>query len=230
MAVTKELVCLANSRKHGGRCVAGIEIESNNWIRLVSASVSHEVSPRERQYLGGVEPAVLDIVSMSVVAPRPDGFQRENWLLDPAVRWQKEGRVGWTELCSLEQRPERLWVNGYQTAAGCNDCVPVEHRDSLVDSLKLIRVESVTLNVSPALPHATDKRPRVRARFEYGNEEYELKVTDPVYEERLRAKVVGSFQLGESYLTVSLGEEFKGHFYKLVASIVERDDVEPGGG
>ncbi|MCA1604853.1 MAG: hypothetical protein LC775_05125 [Acidobacteria bacterium] len=177
MVVTKKLVCLANSRKHNGRCIAGIEIESKKWIRPVSNRSGHEVSVLERQYRNGVEPQVLDLISVSLVEARPIEFQRENWLLDPAVRWLKVGRIGWGGLCTLEQstleqRPRGLWINGYNTSAGVNDCVPAEQKEMLVDSLKLIRVGGVTIEVSPAHPMSTDPKPIVRARFRHVSSEY----------------------------------------------------------
>ncbi|MFI6032429.1 dual OB domain-containing protein [Amycolatopsis magusensis] len=228
MATTKKLVCLANSRKPGGRCVAGIEVfdGSKSWIRPVSDRPQHAVSEVERQYRNGAEPQVLDIVSVPLLKPRPDGFQRENWLLDPAVRWQKVGRVGWHDLLGLEQHPESLWINGDHTSAGCNDRVPVGRKYTLKDSLKLIRVDGVTIQV---LSWSTNQKLKVRARFVHARTAYGLRVTDPVYEEKFQAKGPGNYRLTESFLTVSLAEEFEGYYYKLVAGIIERADVEPDG-
>src|SRR5688572_20697011 len=65
MGGTKRIVCLANSRKLSGRCVAGIEIvdsQLSGWIRPVSVRQSHEVSEIEREYRDGSDPQVLDIV------------------------------------------------------------------------------------------------------------------------------------------------------------------------
>lgn len=229
--MTKELVCLANSRKNSGRCVAGIEIldGSKRWIRPVSDRPSQEVSEVERQYWNGAEPQVLDVISVPLLKPEPDDFQRENWLLDPAVCWRKVGRIGWRDLCGLEQHPESLWINGYHASAGANDRVPAGQEHTLVDSLKLIRVDNVTMQVSPARPWSTSQRPTVQARFRYARSEYALNVTDPVYEEKVRAKGLGEYQLAESFLTVSLGKAFNGYCYKFVAAIVERADVESGG-
>ncbi len=50
---TKRIVCLANSRKLQGRCIAGRELVSGKpaaWIRPVSDREHEEVSEYERQY------------------------------------------------------------------------------------------------------------------------------------------------------------------------------------
>ncbi|MFE2754595.1 hypothetical protein ACFXGA_21610 [Actinosynnema sp. NPDC059335] len=225
------MVCLANSRKNSGRCVAGMVIGRGGpeWVRPVGGRPGHEVSAVERRYADGAEPEVLDVIAVPLIRRRPFGVHRENWLFDPAVRWERVGRIGWDALCRFEERPRGLWVDGHHTSAGVNDRVPVELRDRLLDSLRLIRVPRVTIEVSPAHPRASTRLPVVRARFRYAGSTYALKVTDPMCEERFRAAGLGNHRLGESFLTVSLGEEFQGSFFKLVAAIVERPGAGRGG-
>ncbi|MFF9673891.1 hypothetical protein ACF1GS_19715 [Streptomyces eurythermus] len=147
VATTKQLICLANSRKHRGRCIAGIDIKSNTWIRPISSRPGHEVSESERTYQNGAEPRMLDVISMQLLRPRQSGYQRENWILDSSVRWTKLGQIGWADLYRMEQHPTQLWINsGDSTARGLNDRVPVEREGEITDSLKLIRVDSLRIN------------------------------------------------------------------------------------
>jgi len=100
----------------------------------------------------------------------------------------------------------------------------------MADSLKLIRVGHVTLQVHVPGAAFGDSKRVVRARFRHAGSEYALRVTDPEYERAYLAKSNGMHELGESFLTVSLGEPHSnGYAYKLVAAIVERAKIETGG-
>ncbi|WP_078971731.1 dual OB domain-containing protein [Streptomyces sp. WM6368] len=230
MTLVKTIVCLANSRKLSGRCVAGMLADgSGEWVRPVSARPNREVSPYERQYADGTDPSVLDIVSVGLVRPQPHDFQSENWLLNPTFFWNKIGRVDWRGLVGLEQRPSALWINGSSTYHGNNDRIPIEEAVTLPDSLNLIRATGLTLQVHT--PGATfgDQRQVLRAHFSYAGNSHILRVTDPEYEREYLPKPEGFYELGESFLTVSLSEPYEGHVYKLVAAIIERVKVQAGG-
>src|SRR4051794_23996894 len=121
LSENKIIVCLANSRKHSGRCVAGIELVDGivgDWIRPVSARSGREVSEHERQYEDGSDPDVLDVISVPVLERIPEEFQTENWLLDPKYYWTPVGRAGWEDLLDLESPVGALWINGYETTHG----------------------------------------------------------------------------------------------------------------
>lgn len=94
MAVTKRIVCLANSRKLQGRCVAGVELtggRAREWVRPVGDREHQAVSEHERQYRDGSDPRLLDIIDVPLLEHRPKDYQRENWLLDPKKYWKKAG-------------------------------------------------------------------------------------------------------------------------------------------
>jgi hypothetical protein len=80
MNYIKKIVCLASSKKPGGRCVAGKEIADDDdaqWIRPVSARPSAEISLDELQYENGQEPQILDIVEIPMIAAVPKVHQTE---------------------------------------------------------------------------------------------------------------------------------------------------------
>ncbi|TDU75338.1 hypothetical protein [Streptomyces sp. KS 21] len=226
MASTKTIVCLANSRKLSGRCVAGMVGDgSGEWVRPVSTRVNREVSARERQYQDGTDPNVLDVVSVPLLRPQSHDFQSENWLLDPDYCWKKIDRVGWRELLSLEQHPDTLWINGSSTFHGEDDRIPTEEAVTLPDSLKLIRITDLALQVHTPGAMFGDQKRVLRAHFSHKGNSHTLCVTDPEYELKYLAQPEGVYELGESFLTVSLGEPYQGYVYKLVAAIIERAKI-----
>jgi hypothetical protein len=225
MAVVKRLLCLANSRKLNGRCVAGIELSGNKrlgWIRPVSAREHEEVSEYERQYEDGSDPRVLDVMDVPLLEARPKGYQQENWLLDPDQYWQRVSRAGWSDLEPLADSMAPLWIDGNSTYNGRNDRIALAEAGGLTSSLRLVRVDRLTLSVfKPGEAFGNPKR-RVQGRFVHHGTDYHLWVTDPGYEREYLLKPDGDYELGESFLTVSLGEPHDGACYKLVAAIMER--------
>ncbi len=227
MTGSKRMVCLANSRKLMGRCVAGREWAAGrgagSWIRPVSAREGREVSEYERQYEDGSDPRVLDIIDIPVRGPQPDGCQTENWLLDPEYYWEKAGVCSPFDLPALVDPVEPLWVDGYSTCHGSNDKIPVEATGGTCSSLRLIRVEEIALEVfAPGEAFGSSKR-RVQGRFVHADRDYALWVTDPMYERRYLARLDGTYRIGECHLTVSLGEPYQDAIHKLIAAIIDPD-------
>ena len=227
MIAKKTIVCLANSRKMAGRFVAGKEWSDRTrpgpWIRPVSDRPGQEVSEYERQYEDGRDPQVLDIVEIPFLRPRPDKWQSENWLIDSQSYWTKVGRYSSLDLSIFVDADAPLWVDGISTYSGQNDKVPVDLARSLKDSLRLIHVEQLKISVfSPGEAFGNSKR-RVQGRFSWSDQEYALWVTDPRVEREYLAKLNGRYEIGESYLAISLGEAYRGSCYKLIATVVRRD-------
>jgi hypothetical protein len=223
VGVTKRVVCLANSRKLQGRCIAARELVRGRpgpWLRPVSDRPNEEISEYERQYADGSDPRLLDVIEIPLLAPRPKGYQRENWLLNPSKYWLKVGQISWEGLALFADRAGELWINGYGTNHGVHDYIPLEKAEALPGSLKLVRVETLQLRVfTPGEAFGSSKR-RVQARFTLAGIEYALWVTDPAVERAYLAREDGSYRLGESYLTISLGEPFNGNCHKLVAAVI----------
>ena len=221
----KRIVCLANSRKRSGRCIAGKEIlgdgRSGAWVRPVSDRATGEVSEDERQYEDGSDPSVLDVIDVPVLDAQPSSFQRENWLLDPKYYWSKIRSMTRNDLADFVDPATPLWVNGYRTYNGRNDRIPLDEADDLDSSLRLIKVDRLDLIVAQPGRAFNDYRRRVQGRFTYSDVDYWLRVTDPVYERRYLSQPDGNYEIGESYLTVSLGESYQGYSYKLIAAVIE---------
>ena len=177
----------------------------------------------ERQYEDGSDPRVLDVVDVPLLHPNPDGYQAENWFLDPRYYWRKIESLSPRDLPRLLDPVGPLWIDGHETVHGRNDKIPLALANTVSSSLRLIGVDSTQLVVlAPGEAFGNSKR-RVQARFVHARSDYALWVTDPDCERRYLAKADGSYRLGPRYLTISLGEPFKGAAYKLVAAIIRSD-------
>lgn len=225
MGLTKRIVCLANSRKLEGRCIAGRELHdgvAGQWIRPVSSRPHEEMSEYERQFSNGSEPSVLDIMDVRLVEPRPHEYQQENWLVDSNFIWARRGRAHWDDLAPLAERNGALWINGHHTTNGYNDMIPLTLACNLRSSLALIHVDKLDVSVVSDVWHG-QHRHRVQAHFVWQGEHYRLWVTDTVMESQYLPMPEAIYRLGECYLTISLGEPFRSACFKLIAAVIQRN-------
>ena len=218
----KRIVCLANSRMSGGRCVAGKELQSDGrpggWIRPVSGWSTGGLSERERQYGSGAEPCVLDVIDLPVVKAQPKKYQRENWLVDAEHRWVKVGRKRAHALAECVDTVPTLWFNGHSSDNGENDRVPTAETEALESSLSLIRVDALRVNVSERFGKPF---PVLRGSFRYNECDYSLRITDPAVENWSVGMPHGDYEVDERFLTISLtAEPFESYCYKLIAAVI----------
>lgn len=227
MNYVKRIVCLANSRKHSGRCIAGKEVLEKgygHWIRPVSARPSAEVSEEERRYENGQDPRILDIIDVPMVAASPLLHQTENHIIDGEYYWVKKGELAWGELSRLVDKPETLWSNGDSTYYGLNDRVKLETAGKMTESLVLVHPASLSIQVQTEGAEFGNPKRRVRASFAYRGTNHVIIVTDPVAERAFLAKSDGQYRLDEACLCVSLGEAHTDNYcYKLVASVIMKE-------
>ena len=227
MRTSKRIVCLANSRKLAGRCIAGREwdgSEAGDWIRPVSRREGQEVSEYERQYEDGSDPRVLDVIDVPVIEPavrEAESWQSENWLLDEEWYWRKAGRIPWFDLPEFVDDERPLWFDRFHTHHGWNDEIPLWMMAQVEDSLRLVEVDELAIAVfAPGEAFGNRKR-RVQGRFHHAGRSYKLWVTDPICERRFLAKLDGHYHLERCFLTISLGEPYRGYCYKLIAAVIE---------
>ncbi len=219
------MVCLAYSRMPNGRCVAGRELRTDGrldgWIRPVVGGEDEGVTEESSRYEDGGLPRLLDVLDVPVAEPRPEGHQRENWLLDPGRRWTRVSRFDVDALPKWADTVDSLWLNGFGTSNGVNDKVPAQAASALDASLYLIEADLEVRVFNPGAARG-DFRRRVQGRFRYNGADYRMWITDPDQEQKYFAGPNGSYQIGECLLTVSLSlAAYYGFHYKLIAAIIE---------
>ncbi|MGH9500684.1 MAG: dual OB domain-containing protein [Terriglobales bacterium] len=216
MAYTKRIVCLANSFKKGGSCVAGRELVGTGlgqWIRPVGDRPTAEVRASEFGEL-----KLLDIVDVPLLRAEPRYHQTENHVIDASQPWVKVGELPWPRLAEMIDRPASLWINRDRTnGPGLYDCVSETEGLTLDTSLVLIKPDNFSVEVSP---HYYTRKRTWRADFVYNGTNYNVSLTDPIATRKY--SVDGSYPLNDVYICVSLTEPWvkdNNRCHKLVAAI-----------
>jgi hypothetical protein len=218
----KRIVCLANSRKMLGRCVAGKEISDNSqfgrWVRPVSNRPTQEVSVDERRYENGEDPKVLDIIRIPMRGHVPHAHQSENHLIDAGPYWIKDGTLAWDDLdAAIEPFGGTLWIDGHHSYNGENDRIPEAETLGLAGSLTLVETADLVIRVAP---EGINAKRKVRGRFSLDGRRYLLVTTDPVVEREYLAQQDGEYAVGRARLCISIGEPYQGYCYKLIAGVI----------
>jgi len=196
------------------------------WMRLVSRAEHGELSYAQRNLGDGGEPQKLDLMRVQVACRRATASQPENWLIESAP-WR------------LLERPARASVLRVLTKT-------VQGQGPLFGSAS-DRICAASFAVKPAaaslalvmpaevrwLFETVGSKQRARVGFRLGKCFYNLSVTDPPVEEKLKSLAVGAHSSEEIGLKgerllfcVSLGETFTdGNCYKLVAGVAEMPEA-----
>lgn len=198
------LVVLANSVKHGQCCVAGKRLDTKEWVRPVSNADGAELTSQQASAMnpyGAYKVKPLQKVNMCFEQAVPLKNQPENHLIN-GVQWVQQYNITPDELNQFLDTPTSLWGSGDRM-----DYKSIMLGQAAVEqSLQLVKVEHLMLYVD-----GNDKR---RASFSYNDIQYDLAVTDPSFDNLVSQQ---SDLMG--ILCISLGEEFHGNCYKLVAAI-----------
>lgn len=228
MSYLKTIVCLANSRKLTGRCVAGKEWDGrtlHEWCRPVSARDRGELTAERWYARSWRDPRLLDLIELALLNPHPSGCQTENHLIDAGVRWKFRGRLTPQSLhAALDDRTGPLWVNGESTSGGLNDRVAAQVAEQQTYSLVLVQPEQMLIKVATEGSQPAQARRRVRGWFSLGGYDYGLSITDPILEKPTLLHEDGfSTGLRRPILCISLSEKFvsQNACYKLIAGVIQ---------
>jgi len=215
------LVCLANSTKIGGRCVAGKQLINGKigpWIRPVGNINGGPIF--NPQYRNGDLVDVMDVIGLEAVKHVPyRGYQQENVLVKSSG-WERVGRYRWDQLQELVDTPAPLWIG----AGERSDRIGIDRVVELSSSLRLIKVTKLEISGL-----ARDGRIKLRAKFRYGRTEYDLSITDPEFEAKHQLSDTDNVIAPKAYLCVSIGEPYivpatgEKACFKLVATVITPD-------
>ncbi len=208
----KEIICLASSKKIGGKCVAGKTVDTKEWIRPVSAE--GKLTNELIKYPNGKLPELLDIMRVHYKKLQPTAYQPENILISEE-KWEFLDKWPENKLNSLCDKPKEIFINQDR-----RDRISVGffEKNKLESSLLLLKPKTIELC---RIDYGNKKK--LRAKFMYSELEYDLGVTDPIFLEEYSGKKEGSYKLEpkDIYLCISLAAPYQdGYCYKLVASVI----------
>ncbi|MBO4315997.1 MAG: hypothetical protein J5867_08575 [Prevotella sp.] len=215
----KYFICLANSYKRGGRCIAGIEIAKKangkwkmirnqegapQWIRPIANTPYGEIPIHVANDI-----KLLSVIKLVDVQPCPHNAHTEDTLFSHI------------ECCHFDF-PNDIDV--------LNRILDPIHQAIFHNRGRAISTQMITgLNYSLMLIHPeniqtyideTREKSKYRMSFTYFGTNYDFPITDPLFLDRMRETPQLYSQIDNAYLTLSLGMEFEGWHHKLVAGVI----------
>lgn len=201
----KTIVVFANSIKHNKHCVAGKCIETGEWIRPVSHISGTELTNEQSTYTNKYGQFMVkpkQKIEMNFQSHAPLLHQPDNYLIDNS-NWQQRFKIEDSEINQYLDNPTSIW--------GKNNYIPYY----LIASKEIVISQSLYLIQAENLILYTPEEKKRCATFDYNAVKYDFPVTDPNFD-----KIKAEGQSLSGILCISLGEEFNGKCYKIVATIL----------
>jgi hypothetical protein len=221
MSLTR-IIVLANSWKHHDWCLAGIHPDTGEWIRPVTGLPDGRVREQDMK-TGGHFPQLLDVIDIPLAPDGPDfDFESENRSILPG-RWYVRGQATAEDVAEFA-RPSRYVLHNHMKYVAPSELQrkPPEKRTTL----QLLLVDDFKVR---------DKRRSAAHDHNWvgaitsGGRDIEVKITDPVYFERLdrghkaAKSCVLTISLGLPYKPPNWGKDEEPVCWKLIAGVVELD-------
>lgn len=210
----KKIIILTKSKKHSGYCVAGIDYETGEWIRLVSSDSETEgaVPWEDLQYSNGETLEVYDIIMCRLLRKCGTIVQPENCLYDKTVKWEKMGKSNLDEVIKIHGYDSVNYVFENEDTK-----LPVDWIFSGNPSLCLLKVKDASIWVK------TFENKKISLNFTYDDIQYKyMKISQIDLLNYYKNKTDGSYPLGTVTVVFSLTDKYyrNGKYYKVVAQIL----------
>lgn len=215
--MNKYMVILTKSRKHCNYCVAGKDINTGEWIRLISEdeTIHNAVNPNDLIYQDNTEANILDVISVEVKEVELESkilYQPENYILDNRYYLRKLQEKDVSYINNIIDDVEYIFYNTSNCITS-NDLADIED----VNSLVLISPEVVKVKRK----NDYDLWANIRYKGRWYNN---LTIKDISFTEKYYNEITNDYNGKNFYnvkLVISLGEEFRGSHYKIIASVIE---------
>jgi len=206
-----KMVVLTKSSKFKNNCVAGIDVNTGKWIRLVSddENTHGALTDNDISYQSGGKCKILDIIIVQCIQDVPTIAQPENILIDTDVYIEREGSTAIENVIALHpaENHNRIFGNRY-------NYIKESYLEDVDYSLTLI--DSKNLNFT--LQENDSGNLKLKVDFDYNGIRYEnFSVTDPEYYDTKQGTTIET-----AYMVISIGTPYKDNCYKFVAKIFEK--------
>lgn len=210
----KKIIILTKSKKHSGYCVAGIDYETGEWIRLVSSDLETEgaVPCEDLQCSNGETLEVYDIIMCRLLRKCGTIVQPENCLYDETVKWKKVGKSNLDEVIKIHGYDSVEYVFENEDTK-----LPADWIFSGNPSLCLLKVKDASIWVK------TFEDKKISLNFTYDDVRYKyMSVSQIDLLNYYRNKTDDSYPLGTVTVVFSLTDKYywNGKYYKVVAQIL----------
>lgn len=203
----RSIIILTKSSKHSGYCVAGIDSETGQFLRIVSSRPEKHLFANDMKYKDNSIAQILDIAKVPIINSVPSRHQQENVLVNSDIIWEKLDK---STLCNIQEKhpPEKhqnIFGNTYSY-------ITKPKVIKLNYSLILIIVKDLTLVKSTN----NKGEHKIKATFIYNEvENKNISVTDPEY-----YNIASDMKFLEAILIISLPENpYNDKYYKFIAKI-----------
>jgi hypothetical protein len=232
MPYSRDIVILANSWKNvggiHGHCIAGKDLETLEWIRVVNDFVLEGsdtpvpfMGDHLKEKYGSINgPELLDCVRISFNTKLPKYYQPENHQISDD-EWESLGELDESTIdCLLDPYPDWLTNPDKYSMYDRNDIIhpfKCNRNKPLLSSLCFMKFSTVKNLVE--FRNAT-KFGRLQSRISFTLEEneYDLSLTDCNYSKNITE--LEDVELSNIYLTIGVGNIFKGNHYKFVVGLI----------
>lgn len=218
----KYMLCLANSYKHGGRCIAGVEVvlidnkfrivrDANNspkWVRPISHNFAGEVPNEHARFINVLSIIKITGIEYAGMYSHSEDVYYQSLVVHSNVRPSHSVLNG-----CLDNFHSTIFGN--KGKALTPDCF--QRGDY---SVMLVRAVNPEVYVDTRF-----ENPKPRMKFIHNGNNYDFPITDPIYLDRIKLTNKGVGKLAEVYLVLSLGVEHEGWHSKLIATIIEPQDL-----
>ena len=231
---TRDIVILANSRRHDGHCIAGKDIATGEWIRPINILGRGKIRSDQAAFLKedfqplGLDnfgPQLLDCVRVGFGNDCPLYYQPENKFIDGNA-WEKTGRFSPHRISELIDKAEHCFLRDTDTHHAYIPAIELVTAPPAI-SLNFLHLTRRANNVEIIHTTKQGKNPQHRLKFDYGSKSYNLVITDYRYESLVaQSKNDDARFFDDFYITLGLGEKFSPYdtnlelHYRFIVGIV----------